>query len=297
MARLEGITVAVTGPRKAEDMSRMIEKFGGRAVIRPAQGTVFVDDSQIEEQLKGLIADPADWLVLTTGVGTEALLNKASQLGLEEDFMAALRQMKLAARGYKTVNVLRKLELTPAVRDNDGTTAGLLEEMAPYELQGKRVALQLYGDPAPRVTGALAARGALCEELLPYQHIPPEDSVVGQLIEEIVGAKVQAVAFTSTVQVRYVMQSAAQQGMLDAMLAAFDDGVLAVAVGKVTAEALYEEGVKRVLFPEEERMGSMIVAMSRHFGGRSEQDAADELAAGECAADQPADRTKKPGEQ
>ncbi|MFS0725753.1 uroporphyrinogen-III synthase [Paenibacillus sp. 1P07SE] len=265
MARLEGRVIAITGPRKAEEMSRMIAKFGGTAVVRPAQGTVFLDDSRIREQLTALIEQPAEWLILTTGVGTEALMQTAEQLGLEEPFRRALSRMKLAARGYKTVGVLKKLGLAPAARDLDGTTAGLLREMEGIDLTGRRVALQLYGDPAPRITAMLAARGAHCEELLPYRHIPPEGDVTERLIEEIVSGAVDAVALTSTVQVRYMMGCAAKLGRLDEVLRAFAERVLAVAVGKVTAEALREEGVERVLYPEEERMGNMVVAMSRHF--------------------------------
>jgi uroporphyrinogen-III synthase len=286
MARLEGKIIAVTGPRKGEEFERMIAKFGGSTLLRPAQGTVFVDDTQIEEQLAGLIRAPADWLILTTGVGTEALMNMAEKLGLAAQFLDTLKRMRLAARGYKTVNVLRKLGLTPEVRDDDGTTAGLLREMQPYDLHGKRVALQLYGDPAPRVTGALAERGAICEELLPYRHIAPEDGVVDLLLEEITGSIVSAVAFTSTVQVRYVMDRAVKLGILNEVRAAFGERVLAVAVGKVTAEALHEEGVSRVLFPEEERMGSMVVAMSRFFGGAiTEDDTESSEMTGDCAKD------------
>lgn len=277
MGRLEGKVIAVTGPRKADDLSRMIQKFGGEAVLRPAQGTVFLDDSLIESQLRALIDNPAEWLILTTGVGTEALLQTAEKLGLAESFFGALQSMKLGARGYKTVNVLRKLGLTPEVRDDDGTTRGLLRALESYDLQGSRIALQLYGDPAPRLTGALAGRGALCEELLPYRHIPPEGDVVERLIEEIVTGKVDAVTLTSTVQVRYVMGCAARLGKLDSVRDAFASRVLAVAVGKVTAEAVYEEGVERVLFPEEERMGNMVVAMSKFFGGGSDESEPDRI--------------------
>ncbi|MFC4777913.1 uroporphyrinogen-III synthase [Paenibacillus sp. GCM10023252] len=293
MARLEGIRIAVTGPRKAEEMSKMVGKFGGTAVIRPAQGTVFLDDSSIEEQLGELIRRPADWMLLTTGVGTEALVQTAEKLGLLEQFLETLGRMKLAARGYKTVGVLRKLGLTPTVRDDDGTTAGLLRAMDDYELQDARVVLQLYGDPAPRVTGALAARGAVCEELLPYRHIPPEGDVVERLIGEIVAGEVDSVAFTSTVQVRYVMGSAVQLGLYEQVLAAFEGPVLATAVGKVTAEALQEEGIERILYPEEERMGSMVVAMSKYFGKGGGSLAAEEREAvvraneaGECSREQ-----------
>ena len=265
MSRLEGKVIAITGPRKAEEMSRMIGKFGGSAVVRPAQGTVFLDDSRIREQLTALIEQPAEWLILTTGVGTEALLQTAEELGLSESFKRALSRMKLAARGYKTVNVLKKLGLTPSARDLDGTTAGLLREMKDVDLSGRRVALQLYGDPAPRITAMLAERGAICEELLPYRHIPPESDVTEQLIEEICSGAIDAVALTSTVQVRYVMGSAARLGRLEEVLRSLEEQVLAVAVGKVTAESLREEGVTRVLYPEEERMGSMVVSMSRYF--------------------------------
>jgi uroporphyrinogen-III synthase len=277
MARLEGKIIAVTGPRKADELSRMIAKFGGTGVLRPAQGTVFLDDTQIESQLKELIESPADWLVLTTGVGTEALLQTAENLGLSDRFLDALGRMRLAARGYKTVNALRKIGLTPEVRDDDGTTAGLLRALEPYDLEGRSVALQLYGDPAPRLTGALAKRGARCEELLPYRHIPPEGDVVERLIDEIITGEVDAVALTSTVQVRYVMGCAARLGKLEEVRSAFAGRVLAVAVGKVTAEALQEEGIERVLFPEEERMGSMVVAMSKYFDGGTDGSAAEEL--------------------
>ncbi|PWW08457.1 uroporphyrinogen-III synthase [Paenibacillus cellulosilyticus] len=263
--RLEGKTIAVTGPRKADEMARMISKFGGTAVIRPAQGTVFLDDSQFAEQLQSLIENPVDWLVLTTGVGTEALLAQAEKLGQLERFIETLRGVHIAARGYKTVNVLRKVGLTPEVRDEDGTTAGLLQLLGAYSLAGKRVGLQLYGDPAPKLNAVLEARGAICEEILPYRHIMPEGGAIALLIGEIVAEEVDAVAFTSTVQVRCLMSEAAAVGMREQVLQAFEGRVLAVAVGKVTAEALREEGVTRVLFPEEERMGSMVVTLSRYY--------------------------------
>ncbi|GAE28884.1 uroporphyrinogen-III synthetase [Halalkalibacter hemicellulosilyticusJCM 9152] len=43
-----------------------------------------------------------------------------------------------------------------------------------------------------------------------------------------------------------------------------NDKVIAVAVGKVTAEALEEEGVTRIVYPELERMGAMILEVSRY---------------------------------
>ncbi|MNG22492.1 bifunctional uroporphyrinogen-III synthetase/response regulator domain protein [compost metagenome] len=61
--------------------------------------------------------------------------------------------------------------------------------------------------------------------------------------------------------------------MLKQVLEAFSGPVLAAAVGKVTAEALFEEGIERVLYPEEERMGSMVVALSRYYSEADEAEA------------------------
>ncbi|MDP4107042.1 MAG: uroporphyrinogen-III synthase, partial [Bacillota bacterium] len=41
--------------------------------------------------------------------------------------------------------------------------------------------------------------------------------------------------------------------------------VTAAAVGKVTAEALKEEGVERIITPEIERMGAMIIELSNYY--------------------------------
>lgn len=45
----------------------------------------------------------------------------------------------------------------------------------------------------------------------------------------------------------------------------FEERAIAAAVGKVTAEALREEGITRLLAPEIERMGAMIVELTKYY--------------------------------
>ncbi|SDB98707.1 uroporphyrinogen-III synthase [Paenibacillus sp. UNCCL117] len=265
MSRLHGKRVAITGPRKAAEMSAIVEKMGGIALVRPAQGTVAVEDELVQAEVKKLLVNGADWLLLTTGVGTELLVQAAEAIGEKEAFVHLLGQANVAARGYKTVNVLKKLGVHPAVRDDDGTTNGLIRAMEGCDLKGKKVALQLYGDHAPRLVQWLTEQGADYHEILPYRHIPPELAVADRLLDEIIGSELDAVTFTSTPQVRFLMQYARERGISDRVLQAFDRGVIAVAVGKVTAEALREEGVTRIIAPEEERMGSMMVSLAKYY--------------------------------
>ncbi|CAH0345343.1 uroporphyrinogen-III synthase [Bacillus sp. CECT 9360] len=265
--KLEGKRIALVSQRKNEELKKLVENMGGTALIRPAQGTVFLDDSNVETDINSLLIGNYDWMIFTTGVGTDTLRSIAKKMGKEREFIDALATAKIAARGYKTVNVLKKLDITPIVRDDDGSTAGLMRELAAHDLKGCRVALQLHGDPAPKLIEWLNEQGCEYKEILPYQHVPPQPEIMEQLINELLNGDIDAVNFTSTPQARFLMKHAREKGVEQAILKAFSNDVVAVAVGKVTAQALREEGIERVIFPENERMGSAIVTLAQYYQG------------------------------
>lgn len=64
---------------------------------------------------------------------------------------------------------------------------------------------------------------------------------------------------------RSLFDYAKEKGSTKELQQAFEKQVLAAAVGKVTAEAIRDEGVKRVLAPDIERMGAMIIELSRYY--------------------------------
>ncbi|RFU60485.1 uroporphyrinogen-III synthase [Peribacillus glennii] len=265
MKKLAGKRIALAGQRKNDELSRLVENMGGTPLVRPAQGTVFLDETNIQSDIKALVEGDFNWYIFTTGVGADTLYNIAGKMGLDREFIEALRNAKVAARGYKTVNVLKKLGITPVVRDDDGSTAGLVRELSAHDLKGSRVALQLHGDPAPRLIGFLDEQGCDYREILPYKHIPPQAEVMEQLIFELLNGEIDAVNFTSTPQARFLMSFAREKGVEEQILEAFSTTVVAVAVGKVTAQALREEGIERLVVPENERMGSAIVALGQYY--------------------------------
>ena len=112
---LAGVRVALTGPRKSREMSLLVEKMGGIPLVRHAQGTVFLDDRNIRDGLVSWISDPSDWAIFTTGMGIDALFDMAEDMDVAGQLRNVLAESCIAARGYKTVNALRKLKLTPLV--------------------------------------------------------------------------------------------------------------------------------------------------------------------------------------
>ena len=266
--KLEGLRVAILGPRKTAELGRMIEKQGGIPLARPAQGTSFMDDEESEAIMHKLVKEDYDWFLFTTGIGIDSLLQIADRLGLREAFLDKVRAAKIGVRGYKAAAMLKKLGLEPVARDDDGTTAGLVRVLEPFSFTGCKVALQLHGDPAPKLVRMLQEQGARFQEILPYRNIPPEEAELDLLLQGILEGEVDAATFTSGAQVRFLFAHARNQEKLPELLSAFEAGCLAVAVGKYTAECLREEGIRRVIFPQEERMAFMVTAMCDYVAGQ-----------------------------
>jgi len=266
--KMIGKVVALAASRKVAEMGKLIENMGGTPVYRPAQGTVFLDDELLREGLTSWIENPPQWVILTTGIGLEALFDMAENMGIADKFLEILSASSIAARGYKTVNALKKRHLTPIVRDDDGSSEGLIRSFESYNITGASVILQLHGDPAPKLTKWLDEQEAITRQILPYRHVAPEEHHLEQLVQDIVHFKVDAVTFTSAPQFRFLAEYARAHSQLEPMIAAFEGPVVAVAVGKITAQALKEEGVQRIIVPEEERMGSMMVVLGRYFASQ-----------------------------
>ncbi|WP_435621649.1 uroporphyrinogen-III synthase [Anoxybacillus eryuanensis] len=256
--------IVICASRKIEEMSALIAKQGGIPISRPAQGTMFFNE-ELKQQLYEIVNEQNDWFIFTTGIGVETLMKTADEWGMKESLLEAIRQAHVAVRGYKTMNVLRTYGISPHITADDGTTQGLICALEDVEWKNKNVVVQLYGDSAPSLKQFLVNQGALYKEVWPYLHTPPTLDMMEPLIDEIISQSVQAVCFTSAIQVRFFFSFVNERGYIREIKRAFDEDVVAVAVGKVTKEALHEEGVARVIAPAHERMGAMIVELAQYF--------------------------------
>jgi uroporphyrinogen-III synthase len=266
---LEGKRIALGGSRKIEEISTLIEKQGGIPIVRSLQGITFLAEKEVKPDLLNFTEKGADWVIFTTGIGLDTLVNLAEKLTVNDRFLEILRHAKVASRGYKTLAALKKLNIHPIATDEDGTTKGLTRALANEDFSGKRVMIQLHGESAPALTKFFEERGAMVSKILPYQHIEPEVESVTTLCDEMISGHIDAVCFTTAVQVRSLFNFSRDKGILSSILNCFHDHVVAAAVGKVTAEALKEEGVERFVSPEIERMGAMIIELSHYFENQS----------------------------
>lgn len=263
---LTGKRVMIAASRKTEEMESLINKQGGEAVVRPLQGTTFLAEEELKSDLQKILDEQQDWYVFTTGMGLNSLIDVAEKMGEKEFFEKGILRANVAARGYKTANVLKNIGLTPDARDSDGTTSGLIRVLEDKNFDNMHVTVQLHGVRAPKLTEFLKSKGAASvTELLPYKHIAPESKTLEAVQREILSQSYDAICFTTQMQVHSLFRYAREQKFDKDLRAMFEKHTLAVAVGKVTAEALSEEGINRFLTPENERMGAMIVELSKSY--------------------------------
>src|SRR5690348_14142842 len=70
-----GLRVAAFESRMAEEMSRLIERYGGQPFVAPSMQEVPLQDHREVLELGGrLLASDVDMIILLTGVGTKAMI-------------------------------------------------------------------------------------------------------------------------------------------------------------------------------------------------------------------------------
>jgi uroporphyrinogen-III synthase len=267
---LSGKRIAVAGGRKFDELAAIIAKQGGEALYRPMMGSVSNDSAELSNIVRKVCEQGADWFVLVTGVGTKALLEKADELGLGERLRELLASAKIAARGYKTFNALKTLGLKPLIVDDDGTVEGVRRQLEAFDFSNKRVAVQLHGERMPTLTDWVVSQGATVTEIPLYFYEEPEEKDVQQLLFEIISSEVDVVAFTSNTQVKFFFEGARRQKAENFLQRAFNEKVIALSVGSMTTAELKRQDITRIIAPEHERMGAMIMELAKYYQKENE---------------------------
>jgi uroporphyrinogen-III synthase len=267
---LAGFTVGVTAARRAEELGTMLERRGAVVLHGPALRIVPVaDDTDLLAATRDLIAHPPDITVATTGIGYRGWVEAADGWGIGEDLLAALGSGTLLARGPKARGAIRASGLVDAWSPPSESSAEVLEYLLAGELEGKRIAVQLHGEPLPDVVEALEMAGASVVQVPVYRWLPPADlAPLDRLLDSVVCGGVDALAFTSAPAAASLLARAAERGMRDALIGVLRGPVLSLCVGPVTAAPLEAVDIPTVQ-PQRSRLGAMVRKLEAEMPDRA----------------------------
>ena len=168
---LAGYLVGVTAERRREELGAALERQGAQVVHGTAIRVVpLADDTQLHEATTRCLTAPPDITVTTTGVGFRGWLEAAQGWGVGDDLLRALAASTILTRGPKVRGAVRGAGLretwSPESESSDEVLEHLLSE---HELTGRRIAIQLHGDPLREFVDTLRGAGAEVVEVPVYR--------------------------------------------------------------------------------------------------------------------------------
>lgn len=267
---LAGFTVGVTAARRADELGALLQRRGATVLHAPALRIVpLADDSELLSATKALIGHAPDIVIATTAIGFRGWIEAAEGWGYGEALLSCLRGVELLARGPKVKGAVRAAGLTEEWSPSSESMAEVLDRLLDEGVAGRRVALQLHGEPLPGFVESLRAAGAEVIGVPVYRWLPPEDlGPVDRLLDATVGRGVDALTFTSAPAAASLLSRAAERGMAEDFLTALGHDVLAACVGPVTALPLQSRGVDTVQ-PERFRLGPLVQLLCQELPSRA----------------------------
>ncbi|MEV8297234.1 uroporphyrinogen-III synthase [Streptomyces rochei] len=267
---LAGFTVGVTAARRADELGALLQRRGAAVLHAPALRIVpLADDSELLAATKQITDQAPDVVVATTAIGFRGWVEAADGWGLGDVLLERLRAVELLARGPKVKGAIRAAGLTEEWSPASESMAEVLDRLLEQGVEGRRIAVQLHGEPLPGFVEALRAGGGEVVGVPVYRWLPPEDlGPVDRLLDAAVSRGVDAVTFTSAPAAASLLARAEERGMLPELLAALGHEVLPACVGPVTAVPLQAHGVDTVQ-PERFRLGPLVQLLCQELPARA----------------------------
>jgi uroporphyrinogen-III synthase len=290
---LEGLTVAITSSRRAGELARIVENFGGKPYIAPTIGIEANLKKPKEDVLKFLdivISGNVDYVVFMTGPGIFSLLSIAAKLGLEDKLIHSLSNTTIIARSTKPQMVLKKYGVEVDLVPEENTAKGVLRLLLARGVTGKKIAILWHGDFPDQLRDALykaralnvieastykysvnlKEEGASILKSMGYDYVAPNERRVVELISKIIAGKINSITFTSPPSVHDLFKIAEINNKIQELKNSLNASVLVVAVGPSTKNALEEHCITVHVMPKIFKMGSMIKALDDYVNKRNQ---------------------------
>lgn len=267
---LAGFTVGVTAARRADELGALLCRRGAAVLHAPALRIVpLADDTELLAATKELIDHAPDVVVATTAIGFRGWVEAADGWGYGEKLLATLGGVEMLARGPKVKGAIRAAGLTEEWSPASESMAEVLDRLLGEGVEGRRIALQLHGEPLPGFVESLRAAGAEVVVVPVYRWMAPEDlTPLDRLLDATVSRGLDAVTFTSAPAAASLLSRAETRGLLPDLLRALDHDVLAACVGPVTALPLQAHGISTVQ-PERFRLGPLVQLLGLELPSRA----------------------------
>jgi uroporphyrinogen-III synthase len=262
-AIMKSKVVAILETRTGAHLGELIARRGGIPMLAPALEEVpDVDPQAVASLLAQWRIDPFKIVIFQTGVGTRALFAATDSSGLTDELLRHLRASVVVVRGPKPVGELNLREVRIDIRAaTPFTTDTVLAAVSELPVHGARVLVQRYGAANQQLCQELEARGANVQEIATYRWaLPSNTQPLSELLEALASSSVDAVVFTSAVQIHNLYAIAEQSGRASELAGQLNRLVVA-SIGPVCSRALRERGVTPTFEASPPKLGPLVAGL------------------------------------
>jgi uroporphyrinogen-III synthase len=265
--------VAILETRTGEHLGELIARRGGTPLLAPALEEVpDVDPRAVAALLAQWRVEPFTVAIFQTGVGTRALFQATDATGLTVELLQLLEGSTVVVRGPKPVGELNARKVRIDLRAaSPFTTETVLAAMSALPMRDARVLVQRYGAANQLLRDTLQGRGARIEEIATYRWALPADTKpLGRLLDALASAGLDAVVFTSAVQIHNLWAFAQTTGRASELAAQLNRTVIA-SIGPVCSRALREHGVMPTFEADPPKLGPLVAGLDEALSAHGPQ--------------------------
>lgn len=234
---LKGKTILVAREReRADEMTKLLEAEGGRALVQPPIQTLPVEDpSELDDALTAALDREFDWAIFSSVNGVKYALDR-----LEETKKIDARELStrvaIAAVGATTRDYLRERGLTVDIVPQQFDADGLVDAL--FERIGKTIASQKFlslraSRGRKTLSERLTSLGATVRETIAYRSVDVEAAEPG-IVEAAREGRIDAGIVASSASASAVLR----------LLGESAKGIPWFAISELTATALRKEGAR-----------------------------------------------------
>jgi len=264
-APLKGKRVLITRAKEqSQDLFQRLLALDAAPVCAPLIQFAPVEESgPLDAALRNL--DRFDWLLLTSQNALRFVLERSKVLGISlKDGASAIR---VAAVAPVTAAAAEKAGLHVTYVANKHQGIGLAEELGP-QLLGRRVFLPRSDKAGRQLPEALRRAGAEVQEVIAYRTLETQ-SEENNLRGIVRRGEIDAIVFYSPSAVHHFVEIFGNE-----LTDMARDKALFVAIGPVTAAALKESGVGRILQAADTGTGAVLEALRQAFDSAAQRTSA-----------------------
>jgi uroporphyrinogen III methyltransferase / synthase len=195
-----------------------------------------------------------DWVIFTSAFAVAAVTTRAAKLG--RNLTKGGAPPYVAVVGPATRDQAEKLGFPVEHVAQTHLGVALAEELG-SRVRGKRVLLPRSDRANPDLPAALQGLGATVTEVVAYRTLRPSDADQAK-VNGVARGEADAILFFSPSAVHHFVELAGRE-----RLKALQHRVAIAAIGPVTARALQEIGVQRVVTPAESTASSVVAALEK----------------------------------